>query len=121
MEKIDRGLDAGRQKLINKPIIEVETLFVDGSASLGQDPGPGNGEAVRIETERLYQSDILLDAVIVIACNISRVPIDDMVPGVGEPIPDALALSVLVPRPFDLVCRCRYAPDETLRKSFLSH
>jgi len=38
---------------------------------------------------------------------------------VGEAVPDRLAFAVFVPRAFDLIGRCRRAPEKVLRKILL--
>jgi parallel beta-helix repeat protein len=60
-------------------------------------------EAIGLQADRLHQRDVLPPAVIVIAGRIARVAVLDLAGRVAEAIPDALALAVLVPAPFDLV------------------
>src|SRR5262249_55732094 len=71
----------------------------------------------RRRADRAHQRDILLVAVIVVVGDIAVLVVLDPPRRVREPIPDRLALTVLVPRALDLIRGCPYPPKEPVRKA----
>src|SRR5207249_2651724 len=68
-----------------------------------------------------HQRDVLCITIVVIACDVARVPVRRATGRVGETMPDARPGAVRQGRPFDLIRRRRGAPQkavwETSRQS----
>ena len=120
---IERGerLDAEREQFVDEPVVEVEARLVETSAPFGQHPRPGHREAIRVQAEVGHERDVLPIPVVVIAGDVSGVAVPHPTRGVGEPVPDAFAASVVAGRPLHLVGRRRGSPDEVRRESALCH
>ena len=114
----DHGLDAAGQQLIHQGLIELQALLVDLPVSVGDDPGPADGEAVGLDVVPLHQRHVLPVAVVDVAGRVAGVPVLHVLAAllVAEVVPDIRALSVLVPRALALVGGAGHAPDKILRK-----
>ena len=115
------GLDARFEQGVGEPGVEVQALRIHLSLAQGQDPWPGDGEAVSPEPELAHQRDIFPVLVIVIAGDVSGSLVFDLSRSVGEAIPDGLPLAVLLPGALDLIRRSRRAPEEVPRKRDPGH
>ena len=79
--------------------------------AVGEEPWPGEREAVRVDTERSDQVDVLLPAAVVIggvADEVAALPC--------EVVPDRCPAAVGVRRALDLESGCRHAPSKAFRK-----
>ena len=71
------GDDAGVEEGVHEAAVEVEALRVHGAAALGQDPRPGDGEAIGLEAELLHEGDVVAPAVIVVAGHVADGAVPD--------------------------------------------
>ncbi len=109
------GLEPALQHGVDQAVVEVETLFVDRPAPLGQDARPAGGEAVDVEVRAGQQVEVRLVAVVVIAGDRAVLGAHDVAGGGGEVVPvgaPGAALGV----PLDLVARRGRPEAEILRK-----
>lgn len=84
-----------------------------------QNPSPRDGKAIEIHAEVSDKSDVLFCPVVCVTCYVSVAAVRDEVGlVVGEVIPDAFALSALVPSTFDLVGRRRHSEKESIGERF---
>ena len=111
------GDDARVEQGVHQAAVEVEALRVHGAASLGQDPRPGDGEAIGLEAELLHEGDVVAPEVIVIAGHVADGAVPDPAGRPAEPVPDGFAASVPVGRALDLISGGGGAPDEPVRKA----
>src|SRR3972149_3124447 len=116
MVKGDKWFDIGFQQSIHQPTVESKAGPMDISAASRKKPGPGYREAIGHNAHLFHQTHILRPAMVVIGGNISSLPIRDHSRSVAESIPNALALAVLIPGTFDLVCGSSRTPGETIWK-----
>src|SRR5215211_6162270 len=116
----EHRLDGARPESVHEPAVEVEALLVGRAAALGLDARPGDGEAVRAQTEICHEVEVLFDAVVVVAGYVAGVAAVDLARCVGEGVPDRGSAPVLVHGPLDLVGRRRGAPQEVLREVHLA-
>ena len=107
------------EQLVDEPLVEPETARVDAPAPLGQHAPPRDGEAIRLQAERLHQRDIALEALVVIAGHVTGVAVAHEAGRVRETVPDARACAIGKGRAFDLVRGGRGAPEEAGRKDGL--
>ena len=112
MEEVREGPDARFQELVDEAVVEVEAGCVDGAGRARDDARPGDREAEGVEPELPHQRDVLRIAVVEVARDLAVVAGADLAGRRAEPVPDALAASVLGRRPFDLVGRGGRTPDE---------
>ena len=112
MVQRDHGLDAGIQQSIHQMVIEFQSLFVHGPVPVGDDPGPADGEPVSLNAKPLHQGHILRPAVVAVAGPVTGVAVLDIAGGVGEIVPDAPALPVLVPGALALIGSAGHAPEK---------
>ncbi len=115
-EAVAERLDVVREQLVDQPVVEVVPRLVDRPTSGRHDARPGDREAKRVEPEPAHQRNVVGIAVVEVAGDVPGVAVPDLARRRAEPIPHALASSVLVGRAFDLVRRGRRAPDEAARK-----
>src|SRR5262249_13066678 len=94
-----------------------ETFRVRLSRALGEDPRPGNREAVRVGADVLDQRHVLLVPVVMIVGDVAVVVVLDVAGGVRVAVPDGLTLAILGPGALDLVRGRRDPPVETLRET----
>src|SRR3990172_3219163 len=106
---------------MERPAVEVEPLLVHLAFAGGKDARPGHAEAIALEPQLLHQRHVFLVAVVVVAGDIARVAVVDVVGRVAKAVPDRLALAVLVPRPLDLVRGRGAAPEEAGWEGDLGH
>ena len=110
------GRDAVGEQLVDEPVVVVEAGAVDRAARVRDDPRPRDAEAVRPEAELLQERDVLGVAVVLVAGDVARGPVDDPARRVREPVPDRLALAVLLPGALDLVGGGGRPPHEAGRE-----
>src|SRR5262249_49689841 len=87
------------------------------AGALGEDPRPGDREAVGGGADRLHQRDVLLIPVVVVVRHIAGVAVLDLAWRVGKGVPDRRPLAVLVPRALDLIRGRRHTPVEAVGKA----
>ena len=109
---VERGhrVDPGGQQLVDEPVVEVQARGVDGSATVGLDPRPGDGEAVVPGAELLHQPDVLDVAVVVTRGGRARGAVPHHAGGGGEGVPDRRPAALC--RTLDLVRRGGRADPE---------
>ena len=116
MVERDKGLHAGLKEGVHQPVIESQPLLVHAPGTGGEDARPGDGKPVGAHSQLSYEIQVLTPAVVVIARNVAGITAGDVPGPVREPVPDALALAVLVPRPFNLVGGSACAPEKAGRE-----
>lgn len=92
-------------KPVDQTLVEVQTGEVEFSSAIWEDPGPGNGEPIRLDTEVREQVDIVAPAVEVVAGDRTRTAIGDPARLVAEHIPNGTASATSIDRTLDLVRR----------------
>ena len=112
----DARLDARCQQLVDQPRVEVDSLLVHLPESEGQDPGPGDREAIGLKPELGHQRHVFPVAVVVIAGDIPGLSAEDPSRLLAVDIPDGESLAVLTGGAFDLIGGRGGAPLEGLRK-----
>jgi hypothetical protein len=85
-------LDPGREQLIQQAAVEVEALGVGGAGALGEDPRPGDREAVGGGADVLHQGDVFCVPVVVVVGHVAGVAVGDVAGRVGVGVPDRGAL-----------------------------
>ena len=120
---IERGerRDARLQQLIDQTVVEVETSRVWRARALREDARPGDGEAVRVRTDRPHQRHVLLVPMVVIVGDIAGVVVLDVARLMRVGVPNRRTLAVLIPGAFDLVRRRSGAPVKTFRERVILH
>ncbi|MNV55818.1 hypothetical protein D3C71_1480680 [compost metagenome] len=114
-------LDPVLQQGINKGIVKFQAFEINLAASLWINPGPGNGEAVRLDAKLLHQCDIFAETVIAVTGDIPVIHIQHFPGNAAERIPDGQASAILLISAFNLIgCRCR-SPDEFFWKKHIAH
>jgi hypothetical protein len=115
------GADPGRQQRVDQPGVVVRALGIDRARSIREQAGPGDGEAIAVEVHLAQQRHVFGDPVVGIAGHVAGMAVPDPSRGVGEAVPDGLALSVLPPGSLDLVGGGRSSPAEAVRKRHPTH
>jgi hypothetical protein len=101
----DEGGDAGGEEVVAELGVVVNAGLVDGvvPAALGDDAGPGEGEAVGLGAEGLEEGDVLGGAVVGVAGGLAGAAVGDLSGDLAEGVPDTGATSILVNGTLDLV------------------
>ena len=97
--------------------IECDSLLIDWPAAGWKQPWPRDREAVAADAKLRDGIQIFFPAVIMVTRQVASVTTTYPAERVGETIPDAFALTVLVPGPLDLIGRRRHAPQKVWRKA----
>ena len=106
------GLDAAGEEAVDEPVVEVEPGLVHRAAARRLDPRPGDAEPVGPQPELRHQVEIRLPATVVVAGDVTGVPVARATGRVRVHVPDARAAPVCRRGPLDLVRRGRGAPGE---------
>src|SRR6266849_7884777 len=112
VEKRRERLDVAREQLVDEAVVEVEACLVDRAAPGREDARPRDREPKRVQTELAHERDVVAVAVVEVARDLTRIAVANFPWRRAEPVPDALAASILVRRTFDLVRRRRGTPKE---------
>jgi hypothetical protein len=115
-ERGDR-VDALAQERVDEAVVEVQSRYVRGPASGRLDPGPGDGEPVRVHAQPRQQVHVLLITVVVVTGDVPGLAGGDPVRFVHERVPDRRSAAVLGDRTLDLVGGGGRAPAEPLTHS----
>ncbi len=110
------GLDAVGEQLVDEPVVEVEPLRVRLTVAVGEDARPRDGEAVRLDAERLHQLHVAFVEVIVVIGHVAVGVAHDLAGRMREGVPDGRPAPVLLDRALDLIRRGRRAPQEAGRE-----
>ncbi len=103
--------DAGCENGIDEPVVKCESWLIRRTATLRQNPRPGDGKTVGLNAELLHQGNIFGITVVVIASNVAGVMVGDAaLQPVG--VPDAEPAAVLARRALDLEGGGRHAPKK---------
>src|SRR4051812_28103049 len=86
------------------PVIEVDALRARDASALGDDARPSDREPVRGGTVVAHQRAIFLVSVVLVVGDFSGIAVIDVAGPVDVPVPDRLALAVLVPGSRELSC-----------------
>jgi hypothetical protein len=116
---IKRGirLDTVGEQLVHEAIVEIEAFRVRRPVAVWKHPRPGDREAIGLGAEILDEADILFIEVIMIVGAIGVGAVLDLAGRVAEGVPDRHPAAILMNGAFDLVGRCRRAPDEAAREA----
>ena len=93
-------------------VVEGDALRVDGAVAVGDDPGPGHGEAVGLEAQLLHQVDVLLPVMVEVGGDLGVSLLVGALEGVE--VGHGHALAALVPAALDLESGGSRAPPEVL-------
>ena len=104
------------EQLVHEAVVVVEARPVDPARRVRHDPRPGDAEPIGAQAQLAQERDVLWVAVVLVARDVTRRPVEDLARRVGEPVPDRLALPVLPPRAFHLIGGRRRSPDEAGRE-----
>ncbi len=85
------GFDPDLKQPIDKAPVEVETLLIYLTDTIGQDPRPGNRESIRGQTQFAHKSNVFLPSVIVVTGDVTGIPQTALI---GKGVPDGLAFAV---------------------------
>ena len=110
----NHGLDAIFQQRVHQAVIIGKALLVYSAVPVGDDAGPAEGEAVGLNAVRLHQGHVLRAAVVAVAGGVAGVAVIDVAGDMGEFVPDAQALAVLIPAALALIGGAGHAPQEIL-------
>jgi hypothetical protein len=107
VEESDHGDDAGIEEVVNELDVVVQALLVDGvvAASEWDHARPGNGKAVGLCAGLLQELNVLRDAVVGVAGDISRAAASDLAWDLAEGVPDGRATAISVWGTLNLVAR----------------
>jgi len=112
------GGDPLLEQRIHEPVVEVQSGLVDGAPPLGQQPGPGQREAVARVAQAPHPADVLSPTVVVVAGHFGMAAlVDPFRKAPAEVIPNRRALAVQVGGPLDLQGGGGRPPDETRWKA----
>src|SRR5215213_8210121 len=117
MVKREDRLDGAFSQAIDQAPVMVEPVLIGGSGPLWLNAWPGYGEAVRLHPEVGHQVEVFLQAVVMVAGNVSRVAMANLALGVAERVPDRRSASVLCGGALDLVGGRGRAPQKVLGES----
>src|SRR4029453_15396833 len=78
MEDRDHGRDAGREELIDQPIVEIETLHVWRAVPVRLDARPGQREPIGRDAKFFDQRYVLGHPMVVVASDIGALAIHDI-------------------------------------------
>ena len=107
VEERDHGGDAGIEKVVNKLDVVVQALLVDGvvAATEWDHARPGDGEAVGFCAGLLQELNVLRNAVVGVAGDITRAAASDLAWDLAEGVPDGRPTAVSVWSTLNLVAR----------------
>src|SRR5215217_6398586 len=106
-------------KSVYEPTVVVQSLLVRRATTVGLNPRPGDGETVSLQPEARHEVEVIFDAVILVAGDVSCVAAVDLAWGMGERVPDGGTASILVHGTLDLVRGRRRPPQEVIGKIHL--
>lgn len=110
--------DASSQQGVNEADVVAEARFIDEpGGSVGEDPGPGDGEAVVGHAQALEGHHVLSDLVVTVTGHISIVVVRHPQGRVGKRVPNAESFAVCPPRAFNLETRGGSLSRVTRRRS----
>mmetsp|Transcript_6519 Transcript_6519/g.19329 ORF Transcript_6519/g.19329 Transcript_6519/m.19329 type:complete len:251 (+) Transcript_6519:1422-2174(+) len=113
----DHRLDAVLDEAIDESVVKVDSPHLShapgsGNSAVGQNAGPGDGEAIGLEAKALQHLDVFLHFVVVVCGNrrclalaIRHARVDGRSVCPREHVPDGQALAVRVPGALDLEAR----------------
>jgi hypothetical protein len=107
VEESDHGGDAGIEEVVDELDVVVQTLLVDGvvAATEGNNARPGDGEAVGLCAGLLQELNILRNAVVGVASDITRAAASDLAWDLAEGVPDGWPTAVSIRSTLNLVAR----------------
>ena len=79
---------------------------------VGEDAGPGEGEAEGLDAEVAHERDVLRIAVVEVVGDVAGIAVGGLAGGVREGVPDGGAAAVFVDGAFDLIGGGGGAPEE---------
>lgn len=95
-------LETARQHPVYQAVVKVQTLAVDLACSSREDTRPRERKAVSAYAQTLYQLEVMLPEVIVVAGNFAGVAVFDLAGDRAEGVPDGGATTIFTGRSFDL-------------------
>ena len=102
----DHRLNTASDQVVDKAVVEGDTLVVERTVPLRADPAPGDLEAVAVHPQILHQVEIFPVAVVGVG---RHLPVRDVLSGFAN-IVHRHPLSALIPCPFRLHAGHRVAP-----------
>jgi len=106
------GLDSRRQQRVDEAVIECQPRLVGVTAAVRQDARPGDRKPIGVDAEIAHQRNVLGPTMVMIAGGVAGIAVGDAPDLAAKGVPDAGASTVFTHGAFDLVARCRDAPDE---------
>ena len=114
VEQRNIGFNALFQAVVDHIVVKFNALGVHFAPAIGQDACPCNGEAVGILPAGGHQVDILFIAMIKITGDITGSAVQVQRIPVGEHVPLAQTLAILIPSAFALIRGSCTAPEKLL-------
>jgi len=110
------GLDAARHQAVHQPLVEVESLGVEGARAGGLHTRPRHREAVRVDAQRADHVEVFGPAVVVVASHVAVAGVGNRAGYAAEAVPDGRTFAVLGRGALDLVGAGGDTPDEVTGK-----
>jgi hypothetical protein len=105
MKQRYHGLDACGTEIVDQLDVVLQTFIVDGVVAAAEryDAGPREGKAVRFCANILQEGNVLVSAVVGIACNFSGFSACYLARDAAERVPNGIGTAIFMRRAFDLV------------------
>lgn len=107
VEERDHGGDAGIEEVVDELDVVIQTLLVDGvvAATERDNARPGDGKAVSLGAGLLQELNVLRNAVVGVAGDITRAAASDLAWDLAERVPDGWPTAVSIRSTLNLVAR----------------
>ena len=112
-----KWLDAVRRQFVQKPVVEIEAIWIRRTGSFREDTRPSNRKPIGLCSNNLHQLNVFLVQMIMVGRGVAITVIGDRPPRVSETVPDRWAATVFVDGPLDLIGGSSRTPQKTVRKT----
>ena len=99
----DPRRDVVREQGVDQSVVEREPFLVDSTSAVGKNPGPGQRQAVGLETNLTHERDVFFEAVVVVTRHSATVTLLHGIRTVAIIIPDTRLPPSLTGGTFDLI------------------
>ncbi len=110
-------LNTPLQQAVDQPPVEIEPALIDCARAAWENARPGDREAIALDTERLHEIQVLLVAVVMIACDVAGVAMLHPAGCMAKAIPNRLAATIGLDCALDLIRGCCDTPAKPCRKA----
>jgi len=98
----DHRFNVMRQQLVNQVAVELHPCFIHLAAASGQQAGPGNREAIALQTHFRHQRHVFAKTMVVVNGDVTGRPLIGSARKMGISIPDRRAFAVGIVSAFNL-------------------